>query len=249
MSLVSAALFFSRRWISSEMSVAESSCAKRNSSILASISAIGCSNSRNVVFMGKIRRPLYSKARSVLDGNRVEAAPQVPACDRAPRRPALCDPAHGAQRYLAPLEVVNADRTLQPEIAERKHIGAHQVEHQEHLRGPAADAAHLDQLGDHRLVVHALPGGQMQGALDEMPREVAEILGLALRQSASAQLRQPCPGDLLGVHARRQGANARPDTRRGLDRDLLSDDRPRQSMKGFAARLERDARVRPDDAR
>src|SRR5882672_389962 len=153
MSLVSAALFFSRRWISSEISVAESSWAKRSSSILASISAIGCSNSRNVVFMGKIRRPLYSKARSVLDGNRVEAAPQVPGRDRAPGRPAFRDPAHATQRYLASLEVVNADRTLHSQIGERKHIGAQQVEHQEHLRGPAADAADLYQLGDHRLIV------------------------------------------------------------------------------------------------
>src|SRR6478736_4990606 len=153
MSLVSAALFFSRRWISSEMSVAESSCAKRNSSILASISAIGCSNSRNVVFMGKIRRPLYSKARSILDGDRVEAAPQVPGCDRAPGRPALRDPTHGAQRYFPSLEVVDADRTLQPEVGDRKHVRAQQVEHQEHLRGPAADAADLHQLGDHRFVI------------------------------------------------------------------------------------------------
>src|SRR5262245_36774689 len=71
MSLVSAALFFCRRRMSSEMSVADSSWAKRSSSIFASISATGCSNSRNVVFMDKsgehctlvdldIRRAQYS---------------------------------------------------------------------------------------------------------------------------------------------------------------------------------------------
>src|SRR6185436_19834852 len=35
------------------MSVAESSCAKRSSSIFASSSAIGCSKSRNAVFIGE----------------------------------------------------------------------------------------------------------------------------------------------------------------------------------------------------
>src|SRR3569832_2437108 len=52
MSLVSVWLFFCRRRISSEISSAESSCTKRSSSILASSSAIGCSKSRKVVFIG-----------------------------------------------------------------------------------------------------------------------------------------------------------------------------------------------------
>src|SRR5215813_9605169 len=104
------------------MSVAESSCAKRSSSILASISETACSKSRNVVFMGKIRRPLYSKRRSILDGDRVEAAPQVPGRDRAPGRPGFGCAAHGARRYLAPLEVVDADRALQAEVGEREHV-------------------------------------------------------------------------------------------------------------------------------
>src|SRR6478735_6068143 len=52
MSFVRDWLFFCRRPISSEISSAESSCTKRSSSIFASSSAIGCSNSRNVVFIG-----------------------------------------------------------------------------------------------------------------------------------------------------------------------------------------------------
>src|SRR5262245_53394496 len=52
MSLVRVALRLVRRWISSVMSVAESSCAKRSSSMRFSSSAIGCSNSRKVVFIG-----------------------------------------------------------------------------------------------------------------------------------------------------------------------------------------------------
>jgi hypothetical protein len=50
-SFVSCWLFFDNRSISSEISTAESSCTNRSSSILASSSAIGCSKSRNVVFM------------------------------------------------------------------------------------------------------------------------------------------------------------------------------------------------------
>ena len=50
MSLVSDWLRLVSRWISSEMSTAESSCTKRNSSMRVSSSAMGCSNSRKVVF-------------------------------------------------------------------------------------------------------------------------------------------------------------------------------------------------------
>src|SRR5450830_660345 len=50
-SLVSCWLFLARRSISSEMSTAESSCTKRNSSILESSSAIGCSKLRKVVLV------------------------------------------------------------------------------------------------------------------------------------------------------------------------------------------------------
>src|SRR5215471_9464608 len=102
------------------MSVADSSCAKRSSSILASISATGCSKSRNVVFMEKSRGPLYACSRLVFDRDRVEAAPQVPGGDRAPRRPGKRDAAHRARRDRAALEVVKADGALQPEVGERK---------------------------------------------------------------------------------------------------------------------------------
>src|ERR1700674_534476 len=50
-SLVSVWLFFCRRSISCDMSTAESSCTKRNSSIFASRSAMGCSKSRKLVFI------------------------------------------------------------------------------------------------------------------------------------------------------------------------------------------------------
>src|SRR5438046_2014397 len=127
------------------MSTAESSWTKRSSSMRFSSSATGCSKSRKVVFT------------SVFYGNRVERAPQVPGGHRAPRPPCLAEPLHGPEGDLATLEVRKADALLQPQVVEREHIGAQQVEHEEHLRGPAADAAHFGQLLDDRLVVHGRP--------------------------------------------------------------------------------------------
>src|ERR687898_3128044 len=97
MSLVSDWLRLVRRWISSEMSTAESSCTKRSSSIRVSSSAIGCSNSRKVVFKG-----------SVFYRDRIERAPEVPGRHRAPGPPAFTKLAHAAQRYLASFKVVQA---------------------------------------------------------------------------------------------------------------------------------------------
>src|SRR6478736_3944626 len=62
MSLVRSRLFFERRSISWEMSTALSSWTKRSSSIFCSSSAMGCSKSRNVVFM----RQMIQKAPSLI---------------------------------------------------------------------------------------------------------------------------------------------------------------------------------------
>src|SRR5438046_7794719 len=117
-----------------------------------SSSAIDCSNSRKVVFT-----PAPDSSRgwgSVLHGHRIERAPQVPRGNRAPRAPQVAELAHRARRYLATLEVGEADALLQPEVVERKYVGPQQIEDQEHLGGPAADAAHGDELGDDLLVRH-----------------------------------------------------------------------------------------------
>src|SRR5260221_11477398 len=95
-----------------------------------SSSAIGCSNSRKVVFTG-----------SVFYRDGIERLPQVPGRHRAPRAPQLALLPHPGNRYLAPLEVGKAQAFLQAQVVERIDVGAQQVEHQEHLRGPAADAA------------------------------------------------------------------------------------------------------------
>src|SRR2546421_4175602 len=112
-----------------------------------SSSAIGCSNSRKVVFT----------LRSVFYRQRVERAPEVPRGDRAPWPPSFAQPLHRAQRHLASLEVRDADALLQAEIVERQHVRAQQIEDQEHLGGPAPDAAYRDELGDDLLVRHLGP--------------------------------------------------------------------------------------------
>src|SRR5512132_4701470 len=131
MPLVSAWLFFCSRAISPEISTAESSCAKRSSSMRPSSSATGCSKARKVVFMAR------GILNLVFDRHRIEAAPQLPRRNRAVRRPGRAELAHARERNLAPLEIVQAQCLLQAEVVERKHVGAQQVEHQEHLRGPA----------------------------------------------------------------------------------------------------------------
>src|ERR1044071_2402582 len=113
MSLVSVWLRLARRWISSEMSTAESSCAKRSSSMRFSSSATGCSNSRKVVFIWKMRG-------SVFYGNRVERAPEVPGRHRAPGPPGLAELLHGPQGNLALFEVGMADPFLQSEVVQRE---------------------------------------------------------------------------------------------------------------------------------
>src|SRR5216684_7462457 len=128
------------------MSTAESSCAKRSSSMRVSSSATGCSNSRKVVFTG-----------SVFYGNRVEGAPQVPGGHRTPGPPGLAQLFHGSQGNLPLPEVGKADPFLQSEIVQRENIRTQEIEHQEHLGRPPADAADFRQLGDDRLVVHVGP--------------------------------------------------------------------------------------------
>src|SRR5712691_5088059 len=244
------------------MSVAESSCAKRSSSIFASSSAIGCSKSRNAVFIGRKspeKRAILpessgapwraARAGSILDGDRIEAAPEIPGCDRAPGAPGGGDPAHRSERDGPPLEIVEANRALQPQIVQRQHIRAQQAKHQEHLRSPATDASNLDELRDDRLVLHLGPSLDVQARVNEVAGEPGEILGLAPGKAASDEPRVARIDDLSGEHSRRERDDTCPDARGSLDRYLLADDRARQREERLAARLERDAGMIANDPR
>src|SRR6516164_3924213 len=82
-----------------------------------------------------------------------QRVPEIPARERAVRAPGLGDPLDRGgvgQR----VELVGAlDRPADAEVADGEHVGALQVEHQEHVRAPFAQPLDRDELLHHRLVV------------------------------------------------------------------------------------------------
>ena len=71
------------------------------------------------------------------------------------------------------------------DVADREHVGAHLVEDEEHLGGPAADPPDVGEPLDQRLVVERRPLGRIERARREMTGEVAQVVGLALREPAA----------------------------------------------------------------
>src|SRR5438105_9485144 len=135
-----------------------------------------------------------------LDRNWIEASPQVPGCDRAPRPPNVRDGKHGfARQPFAGVEM-NRYRALQADIVDRKYVGAKLVKDEEHFRRPAPDALYIDQSLDQRLVVESFPAMRVKASRREMSCQIGQILGLALRQAATAQC-----DDLSGRDDRRRG--------------------------------------------
>src|SRR5258706_10580508 len=123
------------------------------------------------------------------------------------------------------------------------------MEHQKHLSGPAADAFDVDQLGNERFVVELLPLLRIESARYEMFGQIAEVFRLALGKSAAAQGGNGLRGDArrreTGKAALRrlldQRHEAAPDGIRGLDRDLLPDDRSGERRERIAAPVPVDA--------
>src|SRR5215218_2359375 len=90
----------------------------------------------------------------------VQAAPQVQA-----RTGAVGPPRRGDRRHLGGLgrrlEAVRAlDRVAHPEVTRGEHVGAVEREHEEHVRGPLADALDRGELA------HDLLVGQLREALE-----------------------------------------------------------------------------------
>ncbi len=123
----------------------------------------------------------------------------------------------------------------QARVIERQHVGAQQVEDQEHLGRPAADATDRDQFLDDGFIVHVVPGIDMQLARIEMARQVDQVVDLARAQARAAhglglQRQQGGRAD-----RRHQLDEAVPGRLRRLDRDLLADHAARQRREGIAA--------------
>src|SRR5581483_3184087 len=104
------------------------------------------------------------------------------------------------------------------------------------------------QLLDDRLVVHRRPPIDVDGAVGEMLREVGDVLGLAVREAAGAQARPVLREHVRGRDVADTGGEPVPDALRGLDRDLLADDRAREREERLAPRTQEDFRMRADDA-
>src|SRR3984893_9803319 len=106
--------------------------------------------------------------RLILDRNRIEAAPQVPGCDRAPWSPKVRDGKHGLPRQPFAGVEMNRYRALQADIVDRKHVGAKLVKDAEHFRRPAPNALYVDQSLDQRLVVQSFPAVRVKASRREM---------------------------------------------------------------------------------
>src|SRR6202043_4032946 len=78
--------------------------------------------------------------RLILDRNWIEASPQVPGCDQAPRPPKVRDGKHGLARQPFSGVEMNRDRALQADIVDRKYVRAKLVKDEEHFRRPTPDA-------------------------------------------------------------------------------------------------------------
>jgi hypothetical protein len=86
-----------------------------------------------------------------------------------------------------PAAVAGFQCPAQAEVGQRQHVRAGQVEDQEHLDGPDADAAYCREFLDDRRVIHAGPSAEAAGPRQEMARKVVQVLDLASGQSAGTQ--------------------------------------------------------------
>ena len=117
-------------------------------------------------------------------------------------------------------------RVLNSEIELRQDVAAVETKHQEHLRGPAADAFDLNKVRDQIVVVHTFDGIERQIAARHLRGKVPHVADFLARQSGGAEIgvtrHEDCLGgrDIFGI----QGVESRENRRRGLSRQLLIDD-------------------------
>ena len=76
-------------------------------------------------------------------------------------------------------------RFADAEVAAGEDVGPLEVEDQEHLGGPLAEAAHRDDLLDHLLVGELVEAVQLQLAAEHVGGEVADVLDLAAGEAGS----------------------------------------------------------------
>jgi hypothetical protein len=125
-------------------------------------------------------------------------------------------------------------RGARAQVADRQDVRAAEVEDQEHVRRPRPEPLDGHELGLHLVVVELGQPVEVQAAVLDARREVAQVLDLAPRQADAAHLlvvggeqlrrrRRPAAEQLLEPPV---------DRPRGLGGELLADDRPKQGAIG-----------------
>jgi hypothetical protein len=125
------------------------------------------------------------------------------------------------------LEMLGSDH--QAEVEARHDVGPAVREHQVDLGCPTADALGLAEHGDRGLVVERIEGGKVDAPLDDVAGEAAAVTHLGPRQADGAQLLVREQQEFRRLHAGHGLLEAQPDRARGVDRDLLADDRAHQA--------------------
>jgi hypothetical protein len=131
-----------------------------------------------------------------------------------------------------PVEPVGElDRSADPEIAARDHVGSLEVEEQEHLRAPPAQAADRHDLGDDLLVAELRETIELERAVEDVRGEVLQVGRLPAGQPSGAEVLLARRGQLLrrGRPAPEQLQEPSVNRARRLRRKLLPDDGPDQS--------------------
>ena len=91
------------------------------------------------------------------------------------------------------------DRAPDPEVADREHVRALELEHEEHVRAPLADALHGDELGDDLVVGQVVEALELELAGDHVLGERAQERRLRPREPGrEAHLVGVGREDLLG---------------------------------------------------
>src|SRR5680860_1707338 len=100
--------------------------------------------------------------------------------------PGLADLQHQLRRRHLLQLVLDLDRLADAQVAAGEDVGALQVEEQEHLRGPLAEATHRDDLRDRLLVGELAEPLQLQLAAERVGSEVADVPDPAASPAARA---------------------------------------------------------------
>lgn len=124
-----------------------------------------------------------------------------------------------------PQAIRNLDRLSDAEVELREHIGAAEAEHQEHVRGPPADALHAREGGDYLLVVQLVKPVNREIAGRHATRQIPEVSYFLSGQTGGTKLF--IGGDqqsLGGWGAVEEGYDAAVDGCGRATRQLLIDD-------------------------